>query len=70
MDNYFILMAAGSGERMKSELPKQFIEVQEIPILIHTFNKVKTLKKTKFILLPSIALSKLYVPRILFLTAL
>ena len=42
MDNYFILMAAGSGERMKSELPKQFIEVQEIPILIHTFNKVKT----------------------------
>lgn len=50
MDNYFILMAAGSGERMKSELPKQFIEVQEIPILIHTFNKVKTLKKTKFII--------------------
>ena len=50
MNNYFILMAAGSGERMKSELPKQFIEVNEIPILIHTFNKVKTLKSTKFII--------------------
>ena len=49
MSNYFILMAAGSGVRMDSELPKQFIDVKGLPIVIHTYNKVKDLENTKFI---------------------
>ena len=49
MSNYFILMAAGSGVRMDSELPKQFIDVKGLPIVIHTYNKIKDLENTKFI---------------------
>ncbi len=37
--NIAIIMAAGAGKRMKSELPKQFIEVNGKPILIHTLEK-------------------------------
>ena len=42
-------MAAGSGVRMNSELPKQFMYVNDLPIIIHTYNKVKNLENTKFI---------------------
>ena len=42
-------MAAGSGVRMDSELPKQFIDVKGLPIVIHTYNKIKDLENTKFI---------------------
>ena len=45
-------MAAGSGVRMDSELPKQFIDVKGLPIVIHTYNKVKDLENTKFICSP------------------
>lgn len=31
-------MAGGSGSRMSSSVPKQFIEVHGIPLLMHTFN--------------------------------
>ena len=34
---------------MDSELPKQFIDVKGLPIVIHTYNKVKDLENTKFI---------------------
>ena len=47
MSNYFILMAAGSGVRMDSELPKQFIDVKGLPIVIHTYNKIKDLENTQ-----------------------
>ena len=50
MIKYFILMAAGSGERMKSKVPKQFIEVNGVPILIHTYNRIKKIDNTKFII--------------------
>tara|TARA_X000001036_G_scaffold53041_1_gene42545 strand:- start:5998 stop:6624 length:627 start_codon:yes stop_codon:yes gene_type:complete len=43
-------MAAGSGERMKSKVPKQFIEVNGVPILIHTYNRIKKIDNTKFII--------------------
>ncbi|MDX2197188.1 MAG: 2-C-methyl-D-erythritol 4-phosphate cytidylyltransferase [Cytophagales bacterium] len=36
MDLYAIIVAGGSGSRMKSHVPKQFIEVQGKPILMHT----------------------------------
>ncbi len=33
---YAIIVAAGSGNRMKSEHPKQFMEVAGLPVLMHT----------------------------------
>ena len=34
--NYAIVIAGGSGTRMKSDLPKQFIKVKDKPILVYT----------------------------------
>lgn len=36
MRKYVVIVAGGSGSRMKSELPKQFIELAGLPILMHT----------------------------------
>ncbi|MBO6761329.1 MAG: 2-C-methyl-D-erythritol 4-phosphate cytidylyltransferase, partial [Roseivirga sp.] len=36
MQKYAIVVAGGSGTRMKSELPKQFIKLAGKPILMHT----------------------------------
>ena len=41
MEKSIILMAAGTGERMNSDIPKQFIEVNGLPIIIHTYNVFK-----------------------------
>ena len=38
---YAIIVAGGSGNRMKSDLPKQFIEISGLPILMHTLKKFK-----------------------------
>lgn len=34
--NYAIVIAGGTGSRMKSDLPKQFIKVKDKPILVYT----------------------------------
>lgn len=34
--NYAIVIAGGTGTRMKSDLPKQFIKVKDRPILVYT----------------------------------
>lgn len=39
MDQYAIIVAGGTGTRMKSKLPKQFIEIGGLPILMHTINQ-------------------------------
>ncbi|HEV7378967.1 MAG TPA: 2-C-methyl-D-erythritol 4-phosphate cytidylyltransferase [Dyadobacter sp.] len=36
MKEFVIIVAGGSGSRMKSEIPKQFISVNGLPILMHT----------------------------------
>ena len=35
-DEYAIIVAGGTGRRMKSELPKQFLEICGLPVLMHT----------------------------------
>src|SRR6186713_2004661 len=35
---YAIIVAGGKGTRMKSRLPKQFLEIMGLPILMHTIN--------------------------------
>lgn len=39
MEEYVIIVAGGTGKRMKSDLPKQFILVNNKPIILHTINK-------------------------------
>lgn len=39
MKDYAIIVAAGSGSRMKAALPKQFLELNGKPILLHTLEK-------------------------------
>jgi 2-C-methyl-D-erythritol 4-phosphate cytidylyltransferase len=34
-----IIVAGGTGSRMQSTIPKQFIEIKGKPILIHTIEK-------------------------------
>ncbi len=46
-------MAAGTGERMKSDIPKQFLEVNGLPIIIHTYNVFKKIDHLNiYIVLP------------------
>lgn len=35
---YTIIVAGGSGSRMSSDIPKQFLKVNGLPILMHTIN--------------------------------
>lgn len=39
MKDFAIVVAAGSGTRMKSALPKQFLELHGKPLLLHTLEK-------------------------------
>ena len=39
MKYYAIIVAGGSGQRMKSSIPKQFIELNWRPILMHTIER-------------------------------
>ena len=49
-----ILMAAGTGERMNSDIPKQFIEINGLPIIIHTYKIFQAIKGLKiYIVLPN-----------------
>lgn len=36
--NFTIITAGGIGSRMKSDIPKQFIPVNNLPVLMHTIN--------------------------------
>jgi 2-C-methyl-D-erythritol 4-phosphate cytidylyltransferase len=38
MQEYVIIVAGGSGSRMKSDIPKQFLKVNGLPVLMHTIN--------------------------------
>ncbi len=39
MKRHAIIVAGGSGQRMKSFLPKQFLELNQKPVLMHTIEK-------------------------------
>ena len=38
-EQYVIILAGGTGSRMKSDIPKQFIELQGSPIIIHSLKR-------------------------------
>ncbi|MEJ2003921.1 MAG: 2-C-methyl-D-erythritol 4-phosphate cytidylyltransferase, partial [Cyclobacteriaceae bacterium] len=35
---YAIIVAGGKGTRMKSQVPKQFMTLNHLPVLAHTIN--------------------------------
>ncbi len=39
MNKSVIIVAGGSGKRMKSTVPKQFITINNLPVLMHTINR-------------------------------
>jgi len=41
MKRYVVIVAGGSGSRMKSDVPKQFIEIGGKPVLMHTIDTFK-----------------------------
>jgi len=48
---YIIIMAGGSGTRMKTNLPKQLLDIGDIPMLVHIFNHCNTLHKDILLIL-------------------
>ena len=42
MTTTFIVTAGGIGKRMGTDIPKQFIEINGLPILMHTLLKLYT----------------------------
>lgn len=38
MTEYALIVAGGKGTRIKSALPKQFLELNKLPVLMHTIN--------------------------------
>jgi 2-C-methyl-D-erythritol 4-phosphate cytidylyltransferase len=38
MQKTVLIVAGGSGTRMNSDIPKQFIEINNLPVLMHTIN--------------------------------
>jgi len=51
MKKFVLIVAGGSGSRMKETVPKQFMELQDYPVLMHTFNAfIKYDSSVEFIL--------------------
>lgn len=54
MKTYVIIVAAGSGTRMQSEIPKQFIEIHHKPLFHYTIDKfIGLLENPEFIVVLS-----------------
>lgn len=41
MERYALILAGGSGTRMKTGIPKQFIPIQGLPLLMHSFKRFR-----------------------------
>ncbi|TDB66086.1 2-C-methyl-D-erythritol 4-phosphate cytidylyltransferase [Arundinibacter roseus] len=56
MQEFAIIVAGGSGSRMKSELPKQFLPIGGLPVLMHTLRTFRAYSPTLSIrlVLPSV----------------
>lgn len=46
MDLYAIIVAGGSGKRMGTDIPKQFLELSGKPVLMHTIERFKAFDKS------------------------
>jgi len=57
--NYVIITAGGSGKRMGTEIPKQFLPISGMPILMHSIKRFYTYNKDLNIIL---SLPEEYIP--------
>ncbi len=46
MQLYVVIVAGGSGKRMGAGMPKQFLELEGRPVLMHTIERFKTFNET------------------------
>lgn len=53
MKKVALIVAGGKGERMGSEIPKQFLVLKGLPILMHTIKKFSDFEE-KFLVLPKL----------------
>ena len=51
MNNYFIILAAGKGERFNSKIPKPYYLYKGKPLIQHSIDKAKKNKKINKILI-------------------
>ena len=57
MKHHVVITAAGSGTRLQSELPKQFLLLNGMPVLMHTVKKFSGISGEIIIALPEIHIS-------------
>ena len=50
MQKVALIVAGGKGERMNSKIPKQFLLLNNLPILMHTIKKFANFEKTVLVL--------------------
>ena len=48
-----IIFAGGSGARMGAGMPKQFLEVNGMPIIIHTLEILRSIRRSMKSILPA-----------------
>ncbi len=61
LKQYVIIVAGGNGTRMNSDVPKQFIELQGKPILMHTLQKfADSIKDINIVLVLSASYNELW----------
>lgn len=49
--NYVLIVAGGKGKRMGADIPKQFLKINNYPLILHTINKfLKTIKNPELII--------------------
>ena len=53
--NIAIIIAGGSGQRMKQEIPKQFLNVNDKPIIIYTLEVFEKHPEIDTVVVPCIA---------------
>ena len=60
--NYAVILAGGSGSRMKSiDIPKQYYEINNVPIIVYTLNTFIKLNCFEYIYL---AIDESYIPHV------
>jgi 2-C-methyl-D-erythritol 4-phosphate cytidylyltransferase len=57
MEKYVLIVAGGEGSRLPSGMPKQFIELNNLPLLMHTFRAFSFLDASIVLVLPENGIS-------------
>jgi 2-C-methyl-D-erythritol 4-phosphate cytidylyltransferase len=52
MKTVVVIPAAGMGSRLTAERPKQFIEIDDVPILIRTIKIFDSIEEVEAIVIP------------------